>query len=67
MHLFSTGEVCRMLGIQLETLVYWERVGKITPARRLGNGKRIFTESDVTRLRRQVATAQETKSGGHKA
>jgi len=41
----------RMLGIQTYTLRYYERIGIITPARSRGN-IRLYSESDVARLRR---------------
>ena len=41
----------RMLGIQTYTLRYYERIGIIEPARSRGN-IRLYSESDVARLRR---------------
>ncbi len=41
----------RMLGIQTYTLRYYERMGIIEPARSRGN-IRLYSESDVARLRR---------------
>ncbi len=41
----------RMLGIQTYTLRYYERIGIIEPARSSGN-IRLYSESDVARLRR---------------
>lgn len=58
MKIFSTGEVCRELGIPLEKLYYWERVGKIPASRRLGNGKRYFVREDVARLKKLLVRAE---------
>lgn len=52
MKIYSTGEVCRRLGIQSEKLFYMERTGKIGEAKRLGNGKRFFTEADLRSIER---------------
>ena len=41
----------RMLGIQTHTLRYYEKIGIIEPARSRGN-IRLYSESDMTRLRR---------------
>ena len=41
----------RMLGIQTHTLRYYEKIGIIEPARSRGN-IRLYSESDITRLRR---------------
>lgn len=64
MRVFATGEVCKLLDIQQETLAYWERTGKVPTATRLGNGKKIFTISDVNKLRRWMAAAQKTTGRG---
>jgi len=59
MALFSTGEVCKKLGITQEKLFYLERVGKIPPAERLGNGKRVFRNHHLWRLRRHLAKLEQ--------
>ena len=41
----------RMLGIQTQTLRYYERLGLVEPARTKGN-QRVFSHSDVERVRR---------------
>ena len=64
MRVFATGEVCKLLKIQQETLAYWERTGKVPAATRLGNGKKIFTIKDVRRLRRRIIDAQKTLGRG---
>ena len=41
----------RMLGIQTQTLRYYERLGLVEPARTKGN-QRVFSHSDIERVRR---------------
>ena len=41
----------RMLGVQTQTLRYYERLGLVEPARTKGN-QRVFSHSDVERVRR---------------
>ena len=41
----------RMLGIQTQTLRYYERLGLVEPARTKGN-QRVFSNSDIERVRR---------------
>ena len=41
----------RMLGVQTQTLRYYERLGLIEPARTRGN-QRVFSNSDIERVRR---------------
>jgi MerR family transcriptional regulator/heat shock protein HspR len=41
----------RMLGVQTQTLRYYERLGLIEPARTRGN-QRVFSHSDIERVRR---------------
>ena len=41
----------RMLGIQTQTLRYYERLGLVEPARTKGN-QRVFSPSDIERVRR---------------
>ena len=41
----------RMLGVQTQTLRYYERLGLVEPARTKGN-QRVFSHSDIERVRR---------------
>ena len=41
----------RMLGVQTQTLRYYERLGLIEPARTRGN-QRVFSNNDIERVRR---------------
>lgn len=48
--LISAGPVARELGIAVETLRLWERTGKIAPARRTTDGRRLWAREDVERI-----------------
>ena len=48
---FSIGEVSRAVGLAPQTLRLWERERLISP-RRTGRGYRVYSESDVRRLRK---------------
>ena len=48
----------RMLGLQTYTLRYYERIGIIEPSRSRGN-IRLYSESDIVRLRRIKALIEE--------
>lgn len=62
MKFYATGEICRMFGLRQETLFYMERVGKIKPIDRLGNGKRIFTDKNVRDIRKAVSAKKNGKT-----
>lgn len=47
-----------MLGIQTHTLRYYERIGIIEPSRSAGN-IRLYSESDIARLRRVKTLIEE--------
>ena len=49
--LFIISVAARMLGVQTQTLRYYERLGLIEPARTGGN-QRVFSRADVERVRR---------------
>lgn len=50
--LYSTGEVCRLLGIRMHRFCYLEEAGLIPRAQRIaGSGERIFTSWDIARLK----------------
>ena len=45
------GEVARAAGVGVESLRYYERRGLLPPPDRTLGGQRVYTETDVTRLR----------------
>ena len=49
--LFIISVAARMLGVQTQTLRYYERLGLIEPARTGGN-QRVFSRADIERVRR---------------
>ena len=48
---FIISVAARMLGVQTQTLRYYERMGLIEPARTGGN-QRVFSRADIERVRR---------------
>ena len=48
---FIISVAARMLGVQTQTLRYYERLGLIEPARTQGN-QRVFSRADIERVRR---------------
>ncbi|MDE2687027.1 MAG: MerR family transcriptional regulator [Chloroflexota bacterium] len=48
---FIISVAARMLGVQTQTLRYYERIGLIEPARTGGN-QRVFSRADIERVRR---------------
>jgi len=48
----------RMVGVQVHTLRYYERVGIVEPSRSKGN-TRLYSESDIALLRRAKALMDE--------
>ena len=45
------GEVSEQTGLSLRTIRYYEEVGLVTPSSRTAGGFRLYTETDVARLR----------------
>jgi len=45
------GEVAEQTGLSLRTIRYYEEVGLVTPSSRTIGGFRLYTETDVARLR----------------
>jgi len=58
--LISAGPVARELGIAVETLRLWERTGKIAPARRTTDGRRLWAREEVEVIR----LAREARKSG---
>ena len=48
--LYTISEAAALVGISTSTLKRWELQHQIAP-RRVANGQRIYTETDLTRLR----------------
>ncbi|MDJ1174568.1 MerR family DNA-binding protein [Roseofilum capinflatum] len=48
--MFQVGEVSRTLGINPQTLYFYERIGLIPPPERTAAGYRLFSQSDIERL-----------------
>src|SRR5258708_2053485 len=47
---YSIGEASKLLGVSIETLRRWEKIGKITIGRTPG-GTRVFTDTDIEEIR----------------
>ena len=45
------GEVAEQTGLSLRTIRYYEEVGLVTPSARTSGGFRLYSETDVARLR----------------
>lgn len=48
--MFQVGEVAQRLGLNPQTLYFYERIGLIPPPQRTASGYRRFSEADVERL-----------------
>ena len=55
-----TSGAAREIGVAKETILLWERKGKL-PALRTDNGRRLFKRSDVERIRRARDAAMAQK------
>jgi excisionase family DNA binding protein len=55
-----TSDAARELGIAKETVLFWERTGKL-PAIRTQNGRRLFRRSDIERLKREREAARNVR------
>ena len=51
LHHMQIGEVAEQTSLSLRTIRYYEEMGLVTPAARTTGGFRLYTESDVARLR----------------
>jgi len=49
--MFQVGQICRELGINTQTIYYYERIGLIPPLQRTKSGYRLFSPEDVEILR----------------
>ena len=50
MTMLQVGEVSRKLGLNPQTLYFYERIGLIPPPHRTESGYRLFSQEDVDRL-----------------
>ncbi len=49
--MFAIGEAARRSGVSIETIRYYEREGIIAAPRRSTNGRRVFSEAEISALR----------------
>ena len=48
---YSIGELARMVTLSQRTIRYYEEIGLLHSVRRIENGKRVYTDDDVRRLK----------------
>src|SRR4030066_1401738 len=48
---FAIGEISRLVGLTQPTIRYYEEIGLLHSVRRIENGKRVYTDHDVRRLK----------------
>lgn len=48
---FQIGELSRMVNLSQRTIRYYEEIGLLHSVRRIENGKRVYTQDDVRRLK----------------
>ncbi len=48
---FSIGEISRLVDLSQRTIRYYEEIGLLHSVRRIENGKRVYTDRDVRRLK----------------
>jgi DNA-binding transcriptional MerR regulator len=48
---YPIGEISRMVNLSQRTIRYYEEIGLLHSVRRIENGKRVFTDGDVRRLK----------------
>ena len=49
--MIAIGEAARQSGVPIETIRYYEREGVVPAPRRAANGRRVYSETEVGRLR----------------
>ena len=49
--MIAIGEAARQSGVPIETIRYYEREGVVPAPRRAANGRRVYSEKEVGRLR----------------
>lgn len=48
---YAIGEISRMVELSQRTIRYYEEIGLLHSVRRIENGKRVYTDNDVRRLK----------------
>jgi DNA-binding transcriptional MerR regulator len=48
---YAIGEISRMVNLSQRTIRYYEEIGLLHSVRRIENGKRVYTDDDVRRLK----------------
>jgi len=48
---YAIGEISRLVELSQRTIRYYEEIGLLHSVRRIENGKRVYTDNDVRRLR----------------
>ena len=48
---YAIGEISRLVELSQRTIRYYEEIGLLHSVRRVENGKRVYTDSDVRRLK----------------
>jgi DNA-binding transcriptional MerR regulator len=48
---YTIGELSRMVNLTQRTIRYYEEIGLLHSVRRIENGKRVYTDDDVRRLK----------------
>ena len=48
---YAIGEISRMVDLSQRTIRYYEEIGLLLSVRRIENGKRVYTDHDVRRLK----------------
>jgi DNA-binding transcriptional MerR regulator len=48
---YAIGEISRLVGLSQRTIRYYEEIGLLHSVRRIENGKRVYTDNDVRRLK----------------
>jgi len=48
---YAIGEISRMVELSQRTIRYYEEIGLLHSVRRIENGKRVYTDDDVRRLK----------------
>ena len=59
---YTISKTARLFGLSRSTLLYYDRVGLLSPSRRTSAGYRIYTEQDVKRLERICILRQTSLS-----
>jgi DNA-binding transcriptional MerR regulator len=47
---YSTNKIARLAGVTLRTLMYYDKIGLLTPSARTDAGYRLYSDEDMERL-----------------